>query len=154
MALEVDMHDEITSYRAKVFLGMSWRQLACVGAGFVIAGGISFVVSRVTAESGSWNYIFEAFTEGYGSIVFFVLMMPFAFIGWARPYGLKPEVFAKFFIRHMFGKKVLTYGEKNYSLSSRRSEVKRLESGKFRKQKEKRLRRALSETQSDETSAA
>jgi len=154
MALEVDMHDEITLYRAKVFLGMSFRQLGAVGAGLVIAGGISFVVSRMTAKGNSWGDILDSFTYGYGSIVFFTLMLPFAFIGWARPYGLKPEVFAKFFIRHIFGKKVLTYGDKEYPLSSRRSEVKRLERGKLRETKEKRPRRARREAQSRENSAA
>lgn len=131
MALEVDMHSEITAYRARVFLGMSFRQLGLVAAGLVVALPLSYAVSRWYAGTSDWQAVFQSFSER-GSLVVFVVMMPFAFLGWARPYGLKPETFARYFFRHLLASKELTYGAKVDPLTSSRREVKRAERGKGR----------------------
>lgn len=99
MALEVKVYGEITSYQAKVILGMTWRQLLCSVLALVFGGG-TFAMLYVVglADLGQW--------------IAAIIAVPFGAIGWVRPKGLPFEKYASYVINHQWQRKVRIYAQR------------------------------------------
>lgn len=96
MSLEVKVYKEISSYRAKVMWGMSWRQIATVAVGLPTIGG-AYAAFYFTGhpDIGEWAVV--------------LLTVPFVLYGWVRPLGLHFETWAKYVVASYLDPQRLTY---------------------------------------------
>lgn len=93
MTLEIRVYKEIEETEAKVMWGMSWRQLAAATLMAVLSAGVWFIFWRMLK------------IPDVGQIVVFVVDLPIAVWGWARPRGLKPETWLVYVTRHWVGQR-------------------------------------------------
>lgn len=107
MALEMKVYREVRAYEARVMFGLSWRQLAALIVGIVVAGSAFAAISYGLHEGGAtWED-----ATNVAMWVIFPILIPVAAWGWWRPKGLKPEQFFGYLIRHYLTGKVLTYDD-------------------------------------------
>lgn len=101
MALEVKVYGEITSYQAKVIMGMTWRQLLCASCALVFGGG-AFAIFYVLGmdDVGQW--------------VASLIALPFGAFGWVRPKGLPFEKYASYVLAHKWNSKVRVYAQEPF----------------------------------------
>ena len=89
--LSVAIHKDIGEYEPKYFAKMGKRTFACVvgalGAGVVTACYIVFVLGLQASDF---------------SFIIFGITIPFWLCGFYKPYGLKFEVFAKYWLEYNF----------------------------------------------------
>ncbi|WP_316302822.1 PrgI family protein [Clavibacter michiganensis] len=105
MALEMKVFKEIKSYEAKVMWGCSFRQLAALAVMIFIGGGLFAFVTIALISSG----LKREDATSYAMVAMFVVLLPAALWGWARPKGLKPEHFLGYVLRHYLSRKVIKY---------------------------------------------
>ena len=89
MALQMPVYLELSSIEAKVFMGMSWRQLA---AAILLAVGCG--------DGYLALILFAGVDANLAMYVAFVPGVPIAAWGWVRPKGLKPERYMAYVVRH------------------------------------------------------
>lgn len=87
---------EITTYHEKFFLGMSIRQLVCLGFAILFAGGISML----------WIFTLHLSTDYLGYIIM-IGCSPFLAIGWIRPKELPFEKYAHIWVHWQIDKQQL-----------------------------------------------
>lgn len=91
MTLEIRVYKELESTESKVMWGMSWRQMAAA-AMMIGVTGLAWLLF--------WHLLHA---PELGQYVVFAANMPLAVWGWARPKGLKPEVWIIYASRQKFG---------------------------------------------------
>lgn len=83
MALEIRVHKDFMQYQSKVMWGMTWRQIALVGAVGIPAFGLyALCVWLGAPDVGQWILI--------------VVAVPVVLFGWIRPKGLMFEQYARY----------------------------------------------------------
>ena len=105
MALEMKVFKEIKSYEAKVMWGCSFRQLAALAV-MIFAGGGIFAFATIALLSAGLK---REDATTCAMLCMFVILLPAAVWGWARPKGLKPEQFLGYVLRHHLSRKVINY---------------------------------------------
>lgn len=88
------VYKEINTLEPKVMWGMTWRQLLAAGIIAALGGGV-------------WALFYAALHQpDAGMYAVFAVCTPVAAWGWWRPHGLKPEVHARYVLRHVSGQNV------------------------------------------------
>lgn len=98
--ISTPVNAEITSYREKFFLGLSIRQLICLGFALCLSAGLSAV----------WIFIFHLSTDYLGYILM-LTCSPFLAVGWLRPKELPFEKYARIWLHWQIDKQQLPMQE-------------------------------------------
>ena len=96
--LSVEIHRDLTRYRAKVVGGLTARSLACTAAA-LLAG---------VAAYGWLTWALEIPFEEV-SILVYGVTLPFWALGFLEPQGMRPERWLPLWVRQHFGASRLTY---------------------------------------------
>ena len=95
MVLQMPVYREITAIEPRVFLGLSWRQLACAVPLALENTGLASLFFYVNQD---WNI------TTWQMALMFVVSLPLAALGWWRPQGLMPEKYFGYVWRHYWSK--------------------------------------------------
>lgn len=94
IVLQMHVYKEINTLEPKVMWGLTWRQMLAAAI-IVLSGG------------GLWAVFYFLLKQpDVGMYAVFAVCTPIAAYGWWRPQGLKPEVYARYVLRHVAGQSV------------------------------------------------